>query len=351
MTPVKITRRRSSGTRHAFASQENNLGFLFLGGRLLGRGLRGRAALRLSFQSLGGRRLAQQRHRAAGSFDLLAGARRARVRDDGPLRGEVAVAEDLDVLARRADQADLLEELGRPLGSRLEAVERGDVHGLRVRAERADRHRVLRGRAALLADAHVHGHLPAFEACAHLVRAGARLLALDPAARVAALAGAESASDALAILARLRRLQVREVELLGGHYLSTFTRWRTFRSIPASAGDSSCSTVRPMRPRPSARNVPRCRSDWPILERTCVMRSFAISCSSCGRACASASRERAPRRPVRAPAPARVWAPARAWARAPACTAVRATARRRASWRPPRDAEAASARRPSPAPC
>ena len=52
-----------------------------------------------------------------------------------------------------------------------DALEVADVDRLRRGAERPDRHRVLRRRAALLADAHVERHLPALEAGAHLVRA------------------------------------------------------------------------------------------------------------------------------------------------------------------------------------
>src|SRR5262249_2479194 len=154
-----------------------------------------------------------------------------------------------------ADEARFLEELGRHLGARVEALERRDVDRLRVRAERADRHRVRRRVAAQLARAHVNRHLAALEAGAHVVRARTRLLALDAAARITALAGAEAAADALAVLARLGRLEVRKVELLGRHrYVasSTRTRWRTFLSIPASIGLSSCSALRPILPRPSA---------------------------------------------------------------------------------------------------
>src|SRR5260370_19723105 len=41
--------------------------------------------------------------------------------------------------------------------------------------------------------------------------------------------------------------------------------------MPASTGDSVCSTLRPILPRPSARSVPRCRSLWPIWLRVCVI--------------------------------------------------------------------------------
>ena len=85
------------------------------------------------------------------------------------------------------------------------------------------------------------------------MRARAGLLALDPAAGVAALAGAQAAADALAVLARLRGLEVGEGELrclLVGHGYasSTLTRWSTFLSIPASCGLSFCSTACPIRP-------------------------------------------------------------------------------------------------------
>src|SRR3981189_2771740 len=46
--------------------------------------------------------------------------------------------------------------------------------------------------------------------------------------------------------------------------------------MPARTGESSISLVLPIRPRPSARSVPRWRSDWPIWLRTWVSLSFAI---------------------------------------------------------------------------
>src|SRR6266850_1987741 len=45
--------------------------------------------------------------------------------------------------------------------------------------------------------------------------------------------------------------------------------------MPLRTGESSISFVLPIRPRPSARSVPRWRSDWPIWLRTCVSFSFA----------------------------------------------------------------------------
>src|SRR5207253_5867365 len=69
--------------------------------------------------------------------------------------------------------------------------------------------------------------------------------------------------------------EVREIQVTGHYFCSsTSTRCRTFRSMPARTGLSSISLVLPIRPRPSARSVPRWRSDWPIWLRTCVSFSF-----------------------------------------------------------------------------
>src|SRR5690348_18454695 len=46
--------------------------------------------------------------------------------------------------------------------------------------------------------------------------------------------------------------------------------------MPASTGLSSISFVLPIFPSPSARSVPRWRSDWPMPLRTCVSFTFAI---------------------------------------------------------------------------
>src|SRR3954463_13457834 len=48
--------------------------------------------------------------------------------------------------------------------------------------------------------------------------------------------------------------------------------------MPAKTGPSSCSAVLPILPRPRARSVPRCFSDWPIWLRTWVTLTFAIFC-------------------------------------------------------------------------
>src|SRR5262249_61260393 len=109
-----------------------------------------------------------------------------------------------------------LDPPGGPPPPRLEpALEPGNVHGLAVRAERADRHRVGRRVAAELAEPHVDRGLTALEPGRHLVRPRARLLALDPATGIAPLARAEATADPLAVLARLGRLQAGETELVG----------------------------------------------------------------------------------------------------------------------------------------
>src|SRR6266511_5461884 len=100
--------------------------------------------------------------------------------------------EHLDVESRVPDQALLDEQLRRHVGPGVEALEVADVDRVRLGAVRAHRHRVLRVRAALLPEAHVDGHLTALEPGAHLVRARTGLLALDPAARVPALARAQA---------------------------------------------------------------------------------------------------------------------------------------------------------------
>src|SRR2546423_1108641 len=47
--------------------------------------------------------------------------------------------------------------------------------------------------------------------------------------------------------------------------------------MPARTGLSSCSTVLPILPSPSARKVPRCCSLWPIWLRVWVIRTFATA--------------------------------------------------------------------------
>jgi len=84
-----------------------------------------------------------------------------------------ADAEQLHVGARVLDHALLDERLGRHLVAGLEPVEVAEVDGLGGCAERADRHRVLGGRAAQFAEPHVDLRLASLEARRHLVRARA----------------------------------------------------------------------------------------------------------------------------------------------------------------------------------
>src|SRR5438128_1043304 len=117
-----MTRRRNSGTRQALVSQLNISYSAFYAPRKRLAGVVFIAALlrsrstSLSRRSLTRKaRLAKQVHRASSLLDLLSRARRDCVRDDRELRRQVALAEDLHVLARRADEARLLQQLRRHL--------------------------------------------------------------------------------------------------------------------------------------------------------------------------------------------------------------------------------------------
>src|SRR5207244_12555552 len=158
-------------------------------------------------------RLFQERDGSTGLLDLLAGRGRDCVHTNDQLLLQVTVPEQLDVGLRVLEQPDLDEALGGDFRTVLEAVERADVDGCSGRPEWPDRHRVLRRRAALFAQPHIDRHLAAFEPGAHLVGARAGLLALDAAAGVAALAGADATTDALPVFPALRGLQGGEVEL------------------------------------------------------------------------------------------------------------------------------------------
>ena len=108
------------------------------------------------------------------------------------------------------------QRLERDLGAGVEArVEVAQVHGLRVRAERLERHRLLHVRAAQLAHPHVDRHLAALEARAVLgarARAGALVAAAgglavpEPWPRPTRLRGLAAAGS---------RLQVVQADLLG----------------------------------------------------------------------------------------------------------------------------------------
>ena len=193
---------------------------------------------------------------------------------DRQLLGELALAEHLDVDRELPDEAARLQRL-----ASLPRPRRSDRRGRRrsraACASGTDRSASRPRRcSAELAEAHVDRHLAAFEPGRHLVRPGARLLALDAAARVAALARAEAAADPLARLARLGGLEIGQVQLVRGHSLVLPIDAHevvTWRSIPRSSAESVCSLLRPIFPSPSARRVPMCRSDWPIVLRICVI--------------------------------------------------------------------------------
>jgi DNA-binding CsgD family transcriptional regulator len=75
-------------------------------------------------------------------------------------------------------------------------------------------------------------------------------------------AAALAAADALTGAARSRSgMQVVKTDPLvaGAHPSSTSTRWRTLWIIPRIWGESGCSTLCPIRRRPSERSVSRCR--------------------------------------------------------------------------------------------
>src|SRR5438105_150688 len=71
-----------------------------------------------------------------------------------------------------------------------------------------------------------------------------------------------------------RGLEAVQADLLA-HQRSTFTRWLTVAIAPRTAGSSGRSTLRPMRPSPSVRNVSRCFGFAPLTERSWVIRSLS----------------------------------------------------------------------------
>src|ERR1044072_7268930 len=157
----------------------------------------------------------------AGGLDGGAGGGAERVRVHGQRLRDLALCEDLD-----ADVLAVAEALGlhgrerdvvAGLEARLEVLE---VHGLRVRPEHLERHRLLHVRAAQLAHPHVNRHLSALEA-GTVLGARARAGALAAAARRLARARGVAAADALARLAAARSgLQRVEADRLVGLGLS-----------------------------------------------------------------------------------------------------------------------------------
>src|SRR3954447_401816 len=160
---------------------------------------------------------------AARRLDALARRLGEAVRGDGERLGELAAAEDLDrdvALLRQPGGAQLLQaDRGAGVEALIEVVQ---VHVLRVRPERLERHRHLLVRAAQLAHPHVDRVLAALEAGAPL---GARARAVALVAAPGGLAGprALAAADALTRPARARgRLEVVQALallalFLGGH--------------------------------------------------------------------------------------------------------------------------------------
>src|SRR5215204_5591423 len=169
---VNMTLRRSSGTRHAFASQENNyLPLVTFGRRLIRRrlfdllclcglllGLRlfvapagtsrfprsplpWSAALALADTPLRDRLAANPRDRTARALDLLPRGGGEEVRRDDELLRQLTLAQDLDVDPRTADQAGLLERVRGDVA--VQALEIAHVDRLRSRPVRADGHGVL----------------------------------------------------------------------------------------------------------------------------------------------------------------------------------------------------------------
>src|SRR3954453_2100700 len=162
----------------------------------------------------------------ARGLDPLAGGLRELVRVHGELLGELAAAEDLDRHVALGGQAGALERGQVHRRAVVEAaLEVVQVHVLRVRPERLQRHRHLLFWTAQLAAPHVGRVLVAPEA-GPLLRARARAIALVAAARGLAVPGAVAAADALAVAPRaLGGLEVVQADLVGLHYFSsTVTR-------------------------------------------------------------------------------------------------------------------------------
>ena len=202
MNAVKSTRRRSSGTRQALASQESSAYSSLLGlvglGLLCGRGLGTSSSSASGLAGRWARGAGASPSCTFGSLSSVSVPPAASIFSRAVAEAPWTVIESFfESSPTPSSFTSLRIERIRPFAFSvsgvtsspgLEAVEVADVHRLGVGAERPDRHRVVRGVAAQLREAHRERHLAALEAGAHHVRAGARLLALDAAARVAALA-------------------------------------------------------------------------------------------------------------------------------------------------------------------
>ena len=147
-----------------------------------------------------GRLAGEELHGAACAFDR--GDRRLRRRRDleGELGLQFALAENLDAVARLRDDARRKQrvERHRRLGVELAGVDRL-LNAAEIDLIVVDRERIVE---AALGQAAMQRHLAALEALDR--DAGARLLTLDAAAAGLALAGADAAADAHAVLACAR---------------------------------------------------------------------------------------------------------------------------------------------------
>jgi hypothetical protein len=181
---------------------------------------------------------------------------------DGP--AQFTTAEHLDQRGL-ADEALRVERTGIDIGEAagLEGVE---VQRLVLHAERV-------GEALELRHPHVQRHLATFEGGGD---GATGLLALGATAGgLAALAG-DAPTDALGAAVRARGgLQV--VDLHQDDTSSTLIRCGTLAIIPRISGRSGRVLVLPMRPRPSARSVPRCLGLEPMAERVWVTFRSATS--------------------------------------------------------------------------
>src|SRR6266542_6933205 len=191
----------------------------------------------------------------SGGFDLRTGGRRGAVRVDLERRAQGAVPEDLHSRGR-IDEPLRGERVWRDL-----AIDRVRRQLLDVDRDELGAETVLE--ATQLRYAHVQRRLSALEPSGQ-ARAGARELALRPAAGGRSLPGGGATAEPAGGLAR----SLGRPEVVGPHRLtfpsSMATRCATRRSIPRSAGVSSCETRWPVRRRPSARSVRRAVSFSPI---------------------------------------------------------------------------------------
>src|SRR5262249_28599677 len=155
---------------------------------------------------------------------------------DDELLGEVALTQDLHRLVAAGHHAGALQRRQVDRAGREALLERADVDGEDLRAER-----VLE---ALLAEAALHGHLAALEAEARAVVTRAGLLALDALAGLLARARAHATADALAVTGRAARAL--ESVKRGSHCYSAFsmeTRCDTERIMPRTATLSGRTTL------------------------------------------------------------------------------------------------------------